>query len=85
MSESDVNAILVAFTDFKATVTTKLDTIASDNTRGEGVHQDHELRIRALESKQSEGIGVWKVLTAGGLVGGGAVGVLAIVLRSLGA
>lgn len=70
MSESDVNAILVAFTDFKATVTTKLDTIANDNTRGEGVHQDHELRIRALEAVR------WKIAgwsAAIGAIGGGGV------------
>lgn len=84
MTESDVNAILVAFTDFKATVTTKLDGIASDNTRGEQVHNDHEVRIRALEAAHSEGAGVWKVLTAGGVVGASLAVVIAAILRSLG-
>lgn len=74
MTESDVNAILVAFTDFKATVTTKLDSIATDNTRGEQVHQDHEARLRALEAVR------WKIAgwsaALGALGGGGVVAAL---------
>lgn len=69
MTGNEVNAILVAFTDFKATVTAKLDAISSDNTRGDQVHQDHETRIRNLEARASESRGVWKVVTAGGVVG----------------
>lgn len=71
MTESDVNAILVAFTDFKATVTTKLDGIASDNTRGEQVHNDHEARIRSLESVRWKIAGFAAALGALGGFGGG--------------
>lgn len=70
MSENDVNAILVAFTDFKATVTTKLDSIATDNQRGETVHSDHEARLRALEAVR------WKIAgwaAAIGAIGGGSI------------
>lgn len=71
MSESDVNAILVAFTDFKATVTTKLDTIAGDNARGEKVHDDHESRIRSLERR----VLLWTGFAA---AGGGSIGAAAV-------
>lgn len=85
MTESDVNAILVQLAEFRATVTTQLAGIASDNARGEGVHQDHETRLRRLEAGHSEGRGVWRLLTAGGAIGAAVVGVGAIVLRSFGA
>lgn len=85
MSTDEVNQILVRLAAFEATVTAQLAGIATDNARGEGVHQDHEQRIRDLEANRSEGKGVWKVLTAGGFVGGGLVAIAALVLRSLGA
>lgn len=70
MTESDVNAILVQLAELRATVTTQLAGIASDNTRGEGVHQDHEARLRALEAVR------WKIAgwsAALGAIGGGGV------------
>ena len=85
MSTDEVNQILVRLAAFEATVTAQLAGIATDNARGEGVHQDHEQRIRDLEAGRSEGKGVWKVLTAGGVAGGGLVAIAAAVLRSLGA
>lgn len=85
MSTDDVNQILVRLAAFEATVTAQLAAIATDNTRGEGVHQDHENRIRALEASKSEGNGMWKLLTAGGVVGGALVALLAAALRYLGA
>lgn len=45
MSESDIRVILAAL----ARVETKVEAIQADNERGEGVHQDHETRLRALE------------------------------------
>lgn len=84
MTESDVNAILVRLAAFEASVTAQLAGIATENTRGEKVHSDHESRLRALEATRSEGAGVWKVMTAGGLVGGSAVAALGLLLRSLG-
>lgn len=84
MTESDVNAILVRLAAFEATVTAQLAGIATDNNRGEGVHQDHETRLRRLESGQSESTGVWKVVTAGGVVGGALMAVLALGLRAFG-
>lgn len=45
MSESDIRRILEAL----ARVETKVEAIQADNVRGEGVHKDHEGRLRALE------------------------------------
>lgn len=84
MSESDVNAILVRLAAFEATVTAQLAGIATENVRGEGIHADHETRIRNLETARSEGVGVWKVLTAGGAIGMIVAGAGAVILRSLG-
>lgn len=84
MTESDVNAILVRLAAFEASVTAQLAGIATDNTRGEQVHRDHEARIRTLEASHSEGRGVWKILTAGGAIGVLGTTVVAVVLRSLG-
>lgn len=85
MSTDDVNQILVRLASFEATVTTQLAGIVTDNTRGEQVHQDHETRLRVLEAGRSEGVGVWKVLTAGGVLGGALVGLAALALRAVGA
>jgi hypothetical protein len=84
MTESDVNAILVRLAAFEATVTAQLAGIATDNARGEGVHQNHEQRIHALEMSGAERAGVWKLVTAGGLVGAVLAGALALILRSVG-
>lgn len=84
MSESDANAILVRLAAFEATVTAQLAGIATENVRGESVHADHEKRLRMLEGARSEGVGVWKFMTAGGVVGLGLAAVAAAVLRSLG-
>jgi hypothetical protein len=84
MSENDVNAILVRLAAFEATVTAQLAGIATENTRGEGVHQDHETRIRKLETSRAESAGVWKLVTAGGALGASLAGALAVILRSVG-
>lgn len=84
MTTNEVNAILIRLAGFESTVLTRLDAFAADNARGEGVHADHETRLRTLESANSESRGVWKILTAGGAVGAALVGVAAIVLRTLG-
>lgn len=74
MSTDEVNQILVRLAAFEATVTAQLAAIATDNTRGEGVHQDHESRIRALEAVR------WKIAgwsaAIGALGGGGVVAAL---------
>lgn len=84
MTESEVNALHVQLARFEATISAKLDALSSDNARGETLHLDHEARLRRLEANQSEGDGVWKVVTAGGVVGGALMAVLALGLRAFG-
>lgn len=72
MTENDVNQILVRLAGFEATVTTQLANIATENTRGEIVHGDHEQRLRSLEAVR------WKIAgwaAALGALGGGGVAV----------
>lgn len=45
MSESDIRILLAGLAEIKA----ELRAIRADNERGEGVHRDHETRLRALE------------------------------------
>lgn len=84
MTGPEVNAILIRLATFEATVVGRLDTLAADNVRGEGVHQDHESRLRQLEASANEGRGVWKLFTAGGVLGASLVGAGALAARSLG-
>lgn len=74
MSTDEVQQILVQLAELRATVTTQLASIATDNTRGEQVHQDHENRLRALEAVR------WKIAgwsaAIGALGGGGVVAAL---------
>lgn len=62
MSDDQIRTILVAIAEVKVEV--KNIAKAADKT-----HADHEIRIRALETAKSENQGVWRVLTAGGVVG----------------
>lgn len=84
MTGPEVNAILISVARLEATMLAKFEALASENLRGEGVHVDHEHRLRSLEASNSEGRGVWKLLTAGGVIGALLVGVGAAVARSLG-
>lgn len=84
MTTNEVNAILVELAAFKATALGKLDALAADNVRGEGVHVDHEARLRLLEANDNQQVGVWKLFTAGGALGAILVGGLAVVLRAFG-
>ena len=85
MTTSDVNAILQRLAALEATVVAKFDALGSDNKRGDEIHDDHSKRIRALEDLATEGRGVWKLLTAGGVVGAVIVGIAVAIARSLGA
>lgn len=61
MSTDEVNQILIRL----AVMDAKLDTIGTDNSRGEQVHQDHEQRIRSLERVR------WAIFGFGIAIGGG--------------
>jgi hypothetical protein len=82
---NEAQALAIQIAELRATIVTRLDNLVADNARGEVVHADHEKRLRLLEASGSEARGVWKLLTAGGVVGALIVGAAAIVLRSLGA
>lgn len=91
MSEDQIRTILAALGVLQvgqARLEEKVDRIKADNDRGDGVHSDHEQRIRALEvakgevdgvdlaqrvraleNSESEGRGMWKLLSAGGAIG----------------
>lgn len=85
MTGSEAAAVLLELREFRGVVTTKLDALAADNARGEGVHLDHEQRLRDLEATSNQAGGAWRLLTAGGLIGASLVGGAALVLRAFGA
>lgn len=79
MGADDVQVILIQLAELRATVTTQLANIATDNQRGETVHSDHEARLRSLEAVR------WKIAgwaAALGAIGGG--GVVAALSRLTG-
>lgn len=91
MSTDEVNQILIAMAALRGEVTTlraenaqQFANLTSENVRGEGVHQDHEIRLRNIETTQSQQAGAWKLLTAGGAIGALIVAALAVALRSIG-
>lgn len=65
MSESDVNAILLRLSVMEATMTGKLDSLASENLKAEALHTDHEQRIRSLERVRWAAVGVALMLGGG--------------------
>jgi hypothetical protein len=81
---NEAQALAIQIAELRATIVTRLDHLVADNIRGEAVHVDHETRLRSLEATSSESRGVWRLLTAGGVVGAFLVGAAAIILRSLG-
>jgi len=61
MTDDQIRTILAALGVLQvgqARLEEKVDTINADNRRGDGVHADHEQRIRALEVAKGEVDGV---------------------------
>lgn len=67
MTESDVNAILVAQASMDARLSAKLDHLVEANKAADLLHQDHEKRLRALEQVRWILLGL--ALAAGGTGG----------------